>query len=100
MHPPGDVKNVISNLLRWYCGIDPMLGNDRETKKRNSDHCYATTSFICNSTGAVATPRLARNNGSTIGSGVSYVVRSEATSLDRPSSVQLVPCSGVERVGW
>jgi hypothetical protein len=41
----------------------PLLGNDRET----------------NETTTVARQRPARNNGSTVGSRVFYVVRSEAT---------------------
>jgi hypothetical protein len=46
---------------------------------------------------AVARQRLAHNNRNTVGSGVFYVVHSEAISRDRPSSVQLVnavQCSG------
>jgi hypothetical protein len=43
----------------WY--IDPSLGNDRETN---------------NETTAVARHETACNNGSTVGSGVFYVVRS------------------------
>jgi hypothetical protein len=39
-------------------------------------------------------------NRRTVRSGVFYVVCSEDISIDRPSSVQLVQCSGVERVGW
>jgi hypothetical protein len=57
----------------WH--IDPLIGNGRETNKE---------------TMAAARQRPARKNGSTVGSGVFYVVRSEAISLDRPSSVQLV----------
>jgi hypothetical protein len=58
-----------------------------------------------NSTGTVARQRTATNIGSTVGSGVLYVVRSEAVSLDQPSSVSAVQCgavqySGVEQVGW
>jgi hypothetical protein len=63
------------NETLWH--IDLLLGNNRET----------------NETTAVARQRPARNNGSTVGSGVFYVVHSEAVSRDRPSSVQLVQCS-------
>jgi hypothetical protein len=45
----------------WH--IDPLLGNNRETN---------------NETTAVARQETARNNGSTVGRGVFYVVRSEA----------------------
>jgi hypothetical protein len=54
----------------WH--IDPFLGNDRETN---------------NEIMTVVRQRPARNNGSTIGGGVFYVVLSEALSRDRPSSV-------------
>jgi hypothetical protein len=47
--------------LPWH--IDPLLGNDRETN---------------NETTAVARQRPARNNGSTVGNSIFYVVRSEA----------------------
>jgi hypothetical protein len=57
----------------WH--IDQLLGNDCETN---------------NETMAVARQWPARNNGSTVGSSVFYVLRSEAISLDRPSSAQLV----------
>jgi hypothetical protein len=43
---------------------------------------------------AVYRQRPTSNNGSSIGSGVLYVVRSEVISLDRQSSVQLIPCGG------
>jgi hypothetical protein len=49
----------------WH--TDPLLGNG---------YCYATASQIRNSTGAVATQRLSRNNR-TVGSGVFYAVRAE-----------------------
>jgi hypothetical protein len=62
--------------ILWY--IDPLLGNNRET----------------NETTAVARQRSARNNGNTDGSGVFYIVRSEAIWRDRPSWVQLHPCGG------
>jgi hypothetical protein len=48
-------------MILWH--IDPLLDNDRETN---------------NETRAVATHRPARNNGSTVGSGVFFVVLSEA----------------------
>jgi hypothetical protein len=51
--------------------INPLLGNDSET----------------NETTAVARQRASRNSGSTVGGDVFYVVRSEATSHDRPNSV-------------
>jgi hypothetical protein len=41
-----------------------------------------------------------RTNGNTVESDVFYVVRSETTSLDRPSWVHLVQSSAVERFGW
>jgi hypothetical protein len=47
------------------CGIDPLLGKDRETN---------------NETAAVARQRHMCNKGSTVGSRVSYVVRSEVIS--------------------
>jgi hypothetical protein len=46
----------------------------------------------------VATQRPARNNESTVGSGVFYVVRSETISRDRLSSVQLVQCREVKEL--
>jgi hypothetical protein len=52
-----------------------FLGNDRETN---------------NEVTAIAKQRPARNNGNTFGSRVFYVVRSEAISRDRPSSVSAV----------
>jgi hypothetical protein len=57
--------------ILWH--IEPVLGNDGETN---------------NETTAVARQRPARNNGSTVGSGVPFVVSSEAISRDRRSSVQ------------
>jgi hypothetical protein len=53
----------------WH--IDSLIGNDRET----------------NETTVVYRQRLARINGSTIGSDVFCVVRSEAIWFDRPSTV-------------
>jgi hypothetical protein len=50
-----------------------LLGNDRET----------------NETTIVARQQLACKNGSTVGSGVFNVVRSEAIARDRPGAVQL-----------
>jgi hypothetical protein len=41
-----------------------------------------------NETAAIARQRPARNNGSTVESGVFYVVRFEAVSLHRPSTVK------------
>jgi hypothetical protein len=64
-----------SSIL-WH--IDPLLGNDSETN---------------NETTAFARLRPAHNNGSTVGGGVFYVVRSEAISHDRPNSVSAVQCS-------
>jgi hypothetical protein len=55
----------------WH--VDPLIGNDRETN---------------NETTAVARQRAARNIGSTVGSGVSYVVRSEVISRNRWSVLQ------------
>jgi hypothetical protein len=49
----------------WY--IYPLLGNDRETNNEKT---------------AVARQETACNSGSTAGSGVSYVVRSEAILLN------------------
>jgi Uri superfamily endonuclease len=60
----------------WH--IDLLLGNNCETKIE---------------TAAVARQRPERNNGSTVGSGVSYVIRFEAILRDRPISVS---DSGVE----
>jgi hypothetical protein len=54
--------------------------------------CEATTEKH-NETTAVARQQPAPNNGSTVGSGVFYVVRSETISRDCPNSVQLVQCS-------
>jgi hypothetical protein len=59
----------------WH--IDPLLGNDLKINEKM----------------AVARQWPACNNGSTIGSGVFYVVPFKATSLDRLSSVQRVQCS-------
>jgi hypothetical protein len=39
-------------------------------KQRDNDHSYVRALLIRNSIGAVARQRLARNNGSTVGSGV------------------------------
>jgi hypothetical protein len=51
------------------CHQDPLLGNDRETK--NETTAITRNSFVnTHSTGAVARHRPARNNGSTVGSGV------------------------------
>jgi hypothetical protein len=61
--------------ILWH--IVPFLRNIRETK-----------------TPAVARLWPERNNGNTVGSGVFYVVRFEAISLDRQSSVQFIPCGG------
>jgi hypothetical protein len=61
----------------WH--IDTLLANDRETN---------------NETTAVARQWPARNNGSTVGSSVFYVIFSEVISRDRPSSVKLVQWSG------
>jgi hypothetical protein len=52
---------------------DPLLLNDRETN---------------NETTIVVTQRSARNNGSTFGGGIFYIVRFEAISHHRPISVQ------------
>jgi hypothetical protein len=49
--------------------IEPLLGSNRET----------------NETTTVAGQRPTRNNATTVGSGVFYVVRSEAISRDRPT---------------
>jgi hypothetical protein len=67
----------------WH--IDRLLGNDRETN---------------NETTAVARQRPPHNSGSTSGSGVSYVVRSEIIRLYRPSSVQLVSAVQLSAVKW
>jgi hypothetical protein len=69
-------------LILWY--VDLLLGNDRET----------------NDTMAVVRQQPARKNGSTVGSGVFCVVRSEAIWLDRPSSVQLVSAVQLSTVEW
>jgi hypothetical protein len=66
---------------------DPLPGNDRETN---------------NETTAVAMQRAARNNESTVGIGVSYVVRSEAISRDRRNLVQFCSallCSALGQFG-
>jgi hypothetical protein len=68
-----DMKYIVTCYLRSQPIRGSLLGN----------------SFVNrNSTGAVARQRPARNNGSTVGSGVFYVVRSEAISLHRQSSEQ------------
>jgi hypothetical protein len=69
--------------ILWY--TDPLQGNDREAN---------------NETTAVARHRPARNNGNTVGSNVFYVVCSEATSHDRPSSVQLVSAVQLSTAEW
>jgi hypothetical protein len=69
-------------LILWH--IDLLLGNDRETD---------------NETTTVARQRPASNNGRTVGSGVFYVVRSEAIPRDRPSAVQLSTVEWSELVG-
>jgi hypothetical protein len=61
--------NSFISVILWRIGS--LLGNDREKTMRT----------------AVARQRPARNNGSTVGGGVFYVVRYEAVSRDRPSSV-------------
>jgi hypothetical protein len=60
------------------CHIDLLLSNDHKAN---------------NETRAVTRQRPALSNGSTVGSGVFYVVRSESISLDQQSSVQLVHLS-------
>jgi hypothetical protein len=77
--------------------MDPLLGNDRETNNETTVIAkqqlrkYATLLEPFLGSGP-------RNNGNTAGSCVFCVVPSEAVSLDRPISVQLVQCGGVERV--
>jgi hypothetical protein len=51
--------NYYPRYILW--NIDPFLGKDRETNNEKT---------------AVARQRSAQNNGSTVGSGVFYVVRS------------------------
>jgi hypothetical protein len=58
-------------MLRILWHIGPLLGNDRETNIDTTD---------------VVRQCPVRNKGSTVGSGVFYVVRSETISRDRPSS--------------
>jgi hypothetical protein len=73
----------------WY--VDPLLGNDREANNETT----AIASQQLRKYTAVLEPLLGsgpRNNGSTVGSGVFYVVRSKALSLD----LQLMQCSAVE----
>jgi hypothetical protein len=55
----------------WH--IDRLLGKDHETNNETTD---------------VAMQQAVRNNGSIVGSGVFYVVRSETISRDLPSSVK------------
>jgi hypothetical protein len=69
----------LSLLILWH--IDPLLSNDHNTS---------------NETTTVARQRPACNIESTVGGSVFYVVRSEAISRDRPSSVSAVQCSAVE----
>jgi hypothetical protein len=69
--------NLENTYILWH--VEPFLGNDRETN---------------NETMTVARQRPGCNNGSIVGSGVSYVVRSEAVSRDLPISVQSVEWSG------
>jgi hypothetical protein len=57
----------------WH--IDPLLDNDRETN---------------NETMTVARQRPARNNESTVGNDVLYVVRSETISRDRQSFIIII----------
>jgi hypothetical protein len=72
------------------CHIDPLLVNDRETN-------IETTVIAMQQLRKYATVlKSLLGNGSTVGSGVYYVVRSEAVSRDRPSSMQLVQCSPVQ----
>jgi hypothetical protein len=66
-------KCIVTCYLRSQPIRDSLLGNSLQ---------------IRNSTVAVARQRPASNNGSTVGSGVLYVVRPEAISLHRQSSKQ------------
>jgi hypothetical protein len=59
-------------IILWH--IDRLLGNNRETNK--------TTTFV--------RQLPSRNNGSTVGNGVFYVILSEAISRDQPGSFQLL----------
>jgi hypothetical protein len=72
-----DKRKVYAKLkiyVNWHLiYVDSLLGNDRETN---------------NETMAVDRQGPARNSGSTVGSGVFYVVRSEAILRDLPSSVR------------
>jgi hypothetical protein len=81
------VRHVSTELFQgnilWH--IDLLLGNDGETNNEATD---------------VASQRPSRHNGSTVGSNVFYVTRSEPVWLDRPSSVQLVSAVQLSRVEW
>jgi hypothetical protein len=72
---------VLSVFLLWHTG--PWLDNDRETN---------------NETIAVVRQRPARNDGSTVWSGVFNVNRFEVVSRDWPSSVGSVQCSAISTV--
>jgi hypothetical protein len=63
---------ILSNIL-WH--MDSLLGNDRETSNDKT---------------AVVMQGPAYNNGSAVGGGVFYVVRSEPVSRDRPSECHSV----------
>jgi hypothetical protein len=68
----------------WH--IDPLIGNDRETK---------------NETKAIARQRPQFNDGSTVGSSVIYSsVPRLYHSTDRVEVVSAVKCSAMELVPW
>jgi hypothetical protein len=95
VNPLGGSMNTIKKNTEGLIDVSKEVGLEVITEKVNI--LWPTDPLLGKTAKQTTRQQPARNDGSTVDNGVFYVVRSEVTSCDRPSSFQLVcavQCSG------